>query len=76
VVNAKPIPYVDNERDARDCTVLSSVKAAIQLIDDGESHLAVEVLRLVRDRLEASWPHTGAKFTADMVKPAKDWMLA
>jgi hypothetical protein len=61
-------PYTDSERDYRDCLILNAIKAAISLIEGEERDLASDVLRLARDRLEASWPHgEHAKFTADEV---------
>ena len=61
------VPYIDEDRDYQDVLVLNAVKAAIQLIDAEESHLAADVLRLARDRLEASWPTTEVKFTLERV---------
>lgn len=59
------IPYIDEDRDYQDVLVLNAVKAAISLIDAEQSNLAADVLRLVRDRLAASWPTTDVKFTLD-----------
>jgi hypothetical protein len=61
------VPYVDDARDYRDVVLLNAIKAAIQLIEDSEEPgLACDVLRLARDRLEASWPKTDVKFTAEV----------
>jgi hypothetical protein len=62
------VPYVDDERDSRDCLLLGAIKGAIQLVEDGESQpeMALAVLRLARDRLEASWPATDVKFVAEV----------
>jgi hypothetical protein len=68
LVKSGPVPYVDDERDYRDVVLLGAIKGAIQLIEDAEApDLACEVLRLVRDRLEASWPTSpDVKFTAEV----------
>jgi hypothetical protein len=58
------VPYVDEDRDFRDVKVLSAIRSAIVLIEEmGQSEDACNVLRLVRDSLEASWPKTNVKFT-------------
>lgn len=57
--------YVDEDRDLRDVLVLSAINSAILLIEnDSQPGHACDVLRLARDTLQASWPHTAKKFTA------------
>jgi len=58
--------YVDDARDARDAVLRDAVRAAIKLIGDGSPDLADGVLRLARDRLMSSWPHTNEMFTAEV----------
>jgi hypothetical protein len=43
-----------DDRGNRDALLLSALKGAIQLIDDGEAYLAADILRLGRDRLQAA----------------------
>jgi hypothetical protein len=63
----KNIAYIDDARDFRDLLLLDAIKAAIQLIEDADEPLiACNVLRLARDRLEACWPKTNVKFTAEV----------
>jgi hypothetical protein len=58
--------YIDHDRDFRDVVLRGAICGAIQLIDDGEQQKAAEVLRLAVWNLEASWPVTDKKFTAEV----------
>jgi hypothetical protein len=61
------VPYIDDKRDYRDLVVITAIRTAIQMIADGSDD-ADDILRLALWSLEASWPVTEKKFTAQVAR--------